>query len=43
MNRLALILGIFMGGMVVVIASSLYHREPDAETGWRDLERVDAV
>jgi len=45
MTRLALLLGLFIGGLVatVVIVSNLYHREPMPETGWRDWERVDAV
>lgn len=45
MTRLALLLGLFVGGMVatVVIVSSLYRREPEPEPGWREWERVDAV
>jgi len=44
-TRLALILGLFVGGMVatVVIVSSLCRSEPEPETGWRDWECVDAV
>ena len=45
MSRLALLLGLFVGGLVatVVIVSNLYRREPEPETCWRDWERVDAV
>ena len=45
MTRLALLLGLFVGGMVatIVIVSNLYRREPEPETGWREWERVDAV
>ena len=46
MTRLALLLGLFIGGLVatVVIVNSLYRRDPlEPETCWRDWERVDAV
>ena len=45
MTRLALLLGLFVGGLVatVVIVSNLYRREPEPEPCWRDWERVDAV
>ena len=45
MTRLALLLGLFVGGLVatVVIVNSLYRREPEHETCWREWERVDAV
>ena len=54
MSRLALLLGLFVGGLVatVVIVSNLYRREPleplwrdwdGRVAAWRDLERVDAV
>lgn len=45
MTRLALLLGLFVGSLVatVVIVSSLYRREPEPETGWRDWEGVDYV